>query len=35
MEAFETLARESGARVIIQHEPADVATLPKSPAFLQ
>ena len=35
MEVFETLARESGARVVIQHEPADVATLPKSPAFLQ
>ncbi|ETN91629.1 N-acyl homoserine lactonase AttM [Gammaproteobacteria bacterium MOLA455] len=35
MEIFETLARESGARVIIQHEPLDVATLPKSPAFLQ
>jgi glyoxylase-like metal-dependent hydrolase (beta-lactamase superfamily II) len=35
MEAFEALARDSGARVIIQHEPVDVATLPKSPAFLQ
>jgi len=35
MEVFETLARQSGARVIIQHEPADVATLPKSPAFLR
>jgi len=35
MELFEALARESGARVIIQHEPVDVATLPKSPAFLQ
>ena len=35
MEVFEALARESGARVIIQHEPVDVATLPKSPAFLQ
>jgi glyoxylase-like metal-dependent hydrolase (beta-lactamase superfamily II) len=35
MDLFEALARDSGARVIIQHEPADVATLPKSPAFLQ
>ena len=35
MEVFEILARESGARVIIQHEPRDVATLPKSPAFLR
>ena len=35
MEVFEELARESGARVIIQHEPRDVATLPKPPAFLQ
>ena len=35
MEVFEALARESGARVIIQHEPVDAATLPKSPAFLQ
>ena len=35
MDVFEALARESGARVIIQHEPRDVATLPKPPAFLQ
>ena len=35
MDVFEALARESGARVIIQHEPKDVATLPKPPAFLQ
>ena len=35
MDVFEALAKTSGARVIIQHEPADVATLPKSPAFLQ
>ena len=35
MEIFETLARDSGARVIIQHEPKDVATLPKPPEFLQ
>ena len=35
MEVFEALARESGARVIIQHEPRDVATLPKPPEFLQ
>ena len=35
MDLFETLAKESGARVIIQHEPADVATLPKPPAFLK
>ena len=35
MEIFEALARDSGARVIIQHEPRDVATLPKPPEFLQ
>jgi len=35
MDLFEMLATESGARVIIQHEPADVATLPKPPAFLK
>jgi glyoxylase-like metal-dependent hydrolase (beta-lactamase superfamily II) len=35
MEIFEALAKDSGARVIIQHEPADVATLPKPPAFLK
>jgi glyoxylase-like metal-dependent hydrolase (beta-lactamase superfamily II) len=35
METFEALARKLGARVIIQHEPRDVATLPKPPAFLQ
>jgi glyoxylase-like metal-dependent hydrolase (beta-lactamase superfamily II) len=35
MKVFETLAGESGARVIIQHEPRDVATLPKPPEFLQ
>ena len=34
MAAFEALATELGARVIIQHEPADVATLPKPPLFL-
>ncbi len=35
MVAFESLATKLGARVIIQHEPADIATLPKSPQFLQ
>ncbi|MDB4077109.1 N-acyl homoserine lactonase family protein [Porticoccaceae bacterium] len=35
MDLFEILATESGARVIIQHEPADVASLPKPPAFLE
>jgi len=35
MVAFESLATKLGARVIIQHEPADIATLPKSPLFLQ
>ena len=35
MEIFETVAKESGARVIIQHEPTDVATLPKPPGFLK
>ncbi len=35
MKAFEALASESGALVIIQHEPADVDTLPVPPAFLQ
>ena len=34
MAAFEALATELGARVIIQHEPTDVATLPKPPLFL-
>jgi len=35
MAAFEMLAIQLGARVIIQHEPADIAALPKLPAFLQ
>jgi N-acyl homoserine lactone hydrolase len=35
MAAFEMLAIQLGARVIIQHESADVAALPKLPAFLQ
>lgn len=31
IEAFEALAEETGARVIIQHEPEDAAALPRSP----
>ncbi len=34
MDRFEALAKEKGARVIIQHEKADVATLPKAPAYI-
>ncbi len=34
IEAFEKLAAETGARVIIQHEADDFAELPKPPAFL-
>lgn len=34
MERFEALAAEAGARVIIQHEDEDFATLPKSPGYL-
>ncbi len=35
MEKFEQLARDEGARVIIQHETADIETLPQPPAFLE
>jgi hypothetical protein len=35
MIAFERLATELGARVIIQHEAIDVARLPKPPRFLK
>ena len=35
MMLFESIASELGARVIIQHEPEDVALLPKPPQFLQ
>ena len=35
MTAFERLATELGARVIIQHEPTDVSALPQPPGFLQ
>lgn len=35
MDRFEALAKASGARVIIQHEPKDIATLPVVPKFLQ
>ena len=35
MDRFEALAKASGARVIIQHEPKDIATLPVVPEFLQ
>ncbi len=34
MAKFEELARESGARVIIQHELADFENLPRAPAYL-
>lgn len=34
MAAFEQLAKELGARVIIQHEALDVSALPKLPGFL-
>jgi glyoxylase-like metal-dependent hydrolase (beta-lactamase superfamily II) len=34
MDKFEELARESGARVIIQHEDADFRNLPRAPAYL-
>lgn len=34
MDAFEALVRETGARVIIQHEGDDIATLPAPPAYL-
>ena len=34
IEAFEKLAAETGARVIIQHEADDFAELPKPPAYL-
>lgn len=34
MDKFEALAAETGARVIIQHEPDDFAALPKSPEYL-
>lgn len=35
MDKFEALAAEAGARVVIQHEPADYDALPKAPAFLE
>ncbi len=31
MDRFEKLAKETGAKVIIQHEPADIAGLPAFP----
>jgi hypothetical protein len=31
MDKFEALAKEKGAKVIIQHEPADIAKLPAFP----
>lgn len=34
MDRFEELARESGARVIIQHEADDFNNLPRAPAYL-
>jgi hypothetical protein len=34
MVAFERLATELGARVVIQHEKLDVALLPELPGFL-
>ena len=35
MDKFEKLARDTGARVVIQHEPADVGKLPAFPASAQ
>lgn len=35
MKRIETLAKNLGARVIIQHDPEDYASLPKFPAYLQ
>ena len=32
IDRFEKLAKETGAKVIIQHEPADIAKLPAFPA---
>jgi glyoxylase-like metal-dependent hydrolase (beta-lactamase superfamily II) len=32
---FQTIARNLGAKVVIQHEPADIAKLPAFPAFAQ
>lgn len=34
MDKFEALAASTGARIIIQHEPDDIASLPMSPAYL-
>lgn len=34
MDKFEALAASTGARVVIQHEPDDIAALPKSPDYL-
>jgi glyoxylase-like metal-dependent hydrolase (beta-lactamase superfamily II) len=34
MDRFEALAEETGARVLIQHEPEDYASIPHSPDFL-
>lgn len=34
MDKFEQLARDAGARVIIQHEKADFDNLPRAPAYL-
>ncbi len=34
MDAFEKLADETGARVVIQHNPEDLAAMPQPPAFL-
>jgi hypothetical protein len=35
MDRFEKIAKETGAKVIIQHEPADIAKLPAFPAAAQ
>lgn len=35
MNRIETLAKNIGARIIIQHDPEDFAGLPKAPAYLQ
>lgn len=35
MNRIETLARNLGARIIVQHDPADFAALPQAPAYLE
>lgn len=35
MNRIETIARNLGARIIVQHDPADFAALPQAPAYLE